>query len=397
MEYVYGWLVKLQSTKPLTYWSSSLCPPNVHTTIKNIIGIGIVVGVVLGGIGLYKNSQGNSGEVVKIGVALPLTGENSIYGESGKRGAELAAEKANKENSTKIELVFEDDQMDPKRTVSVVQKMLTVDKVSGLVSMSSGQALAACPLAEQAKVIAVTTGSAPSISNCGEYTFRMFPSDINQAKEMAKLLTGKGFKRVAVIYINNDYGKGLVEEFKKEFQGDIVAIESHGAKESNFRSQLAKIKGANPDVIVAFSYIPEGYSLLKQKIEMRMAQPIFTSEGFKDESLFANVATKALESLRIIFVAQFSGKETQTYKARHVEKYGQDPGIYSDFIYDGVLAIAAAMQECASDDRGCIKDAMYRTNFEGATGIISFDANGDIKDKPYQLYKVENGKFVEAQ
>lgn len=344
-----------------------------------------------------KTEKSQATEPVKIGVILPLSGEAASYGEAAKRGAELAMEKMNKENKVKVQLVYEDSQMDPKKAASAIQKLVNVDKVKYNLGFSSGESLAMCPIAEASKSILLVNGSSPEITKCGDYTFRDIPSDSYQAKEMASKLTQKGFKKVAVIYINNDYGKGLADEFKNNFIGEIVAFEAHNAKETNFRTILTKIKSLNPDALFVVSQAPESYSLLKQRAEIGLVQPLFGSEAFKDDNVVKNVPAKATENVYAIFLAPYKGAEYEAYNSAHMAKYNQAPGTFAEFVYDNVTIISRSLQDCEVSDTSCVKGAIYNTNLVGATGDIKFDQNGDIKDKSYQLYKIENGVFVEAQ
>lgn len=305
-------------------------------------------------------------------------------------------EKMNSENTVKVKLVYEDSQMDPKKAVSALQKLVTLDKVHYTIGFSSGETLAMCPVAEANKTVLMALGSSPDISNCGDYTFRDIPSDSYQAKEMANKLTEKGYNRVAVIYINNEYGKGLADEFKKDFTGEVVAFETVTVGETNFRTQLLKIKSTNPDALFVISQAPDSYSLRAQRIEVGLMQPLFGSEAFKDNNVFTNVPKEAMKDVYTISLAPYQGVEYEAYSTAHMTKHGQAPGAFAEFMYDNVLILAEAVQGCEASDTACVKDAIYKTDIVGATGDLRFDQNGDVLGKSYQLYKAENGVFVKA-
>ena len=107
--------------------------------------------------------------------------------------------------------------------------------------MISGEMMSMCPLAESGHDILLGTGSAPSITNCGDYTFRDIASDSYQGKEIADQLYARGLRKIAVMYINNDLGVGVKDEVEKNFKGQITDSEAHNQGEVDFRTQLLKV------------------------------------------------------------------------------------------------------------------------------------------------------------
>lgn len=288
--------------------------------------------------------------------------------------------------------------MDPKKAVDAASKLINFDKVKYIIGFSSGESLALCPITESNKIILMVSGSSPRITTeCGDYTFRNFPSDIYQGKVLAEKVYNKNYKTVAILFINNDYGTGLKNEFEKNFKGEILTVEAHNANDMDFRTQLSKIKSANPEAIVLISHLTEGSKILKEKTELGITQPIFSSETLKDPNLFEKADEVSLNNLYIAFISQYDGKEFQEYKDSYSQKYGKEFGAFSDYVYDNILTLANAIDKCedASDIR-CVKSGIYETDIVGATGIISFDKNGDIINRPYSLYKVENNNFILA-
>ena len=149
---------------------------------------------------------------------------------------------------------------------------------------------------------------------------------------------------------------------------------------------------------VSYSTLRGAFRLaLKQRNELGINQPIFTSEGLKNNSLLENSAD-ILKNVYPVFVSQYEGKEYQEYKDAHLQKYGEEFGAFSDYMYDSVLILSNAIKGCDDvNNMECVKSNLYKTDINGATGNIKFDKNGDIIDKPYSLYKVENNEFVIAE
>lgn len=371
----------------------------MNKTTKIIISIIIVAVIICGVYSIFKNKspiEPAVTEPIEIGAILPLTGDAASYGQAAQKGIDLAVEKAAKENGVKFDVIYEDSQMDPKKAVDSAQKLINLDGIKYMVGFGSSNDLAVCPITEPNKIILLSpAASSPELTTkCGDYTFSNFPSDIYQGKVLANKIYDQGYKKVAIMHINNDYGVGLKNEFEKNFNGEILISESHNASDIDFKTQLTKIKAKNPEAIVLISQLTEGGRILKQRKELGIDQFIFTSEGLKDNGLLENSAD-VLENIYFVSISQYEGKEYQEYKNAHLQKYEEEFGAFSDYVYDSILLLADAVKKCNNvDDVECIKSKLYDTNTKGATGLIKFDENGDITDKPYGLYKVENNQFV---
>src|SRR3989338_5387452 len=362
-----------------------------------IIGIVIVIGVAYFSI---KNLGGiNLDNSITIGAILPMTGDAGEYGQAAKNGIDLAVAKVLKDENINLKVVYEDDQLDSTKAVNAVNKLINVDNLKYLITFSSQETLAICPITGLSKAILLTTGSAPDIATkCGDYTFKSYPPDNFQGKALADIIYSKGYKKVAVFYINNDVGIELKDEFTKDYKGQISDSEFYNLNDTDFKTQLTKIKSTNPDAILLLSILKEGTIILKQRTELGMNQPIFASESMKLPGLIQNVSKDSLKNVFITFISQYNGKEMQEFKDSYKQKYNTDFGSYSDYVYDNDLTLANAIKECGgASNVDCVKNNIYKTDIIGATGSINFDNNASRVGKPYTLYKIENNDFVPAE
>ena len=335
--------------------------------------------------------------VIKVGAVLPLTGDAANYGQSAKKGIEVALDKLAKENSSEFEVIFEDSQLDPTKAVGALKKLLDLDKVKYVIGYSSPELLAECPITEANKIILLGSGSAAAVTDCGDYTFRNYPSDIYQGKMLARLVSKGGHKRVAILYLANDYGVGLKEEFTKNFTGDSLFVEAHNPGAIDFRTTLIKMKDFDPSCVVVLSYYPEGVRLFKQMDELGVNNvPVFASEAVKDNGLLDSISERMQKNISLVFLSQYSGNEYKQYELSYRAMHNEPVGVYSDFVYDDVLLLAKALDGCPVDDTSCVKNNLYKINFVGATGPISFDSNGDVIEKEYGLYYLQDGQFVKT-
>lgn len=362
---------------------------------KSVVGIIIAVAIVIAG--AVWGTQKREPEQVPLGVILPLTGDAASYGEHARNAVELAREKVEKEFGVVFDVQYEDSQIKPALAASAAQKLISVEGVNFVIGFSSGETLAVCPILEREKRILLSSGSSPAITGCGEYTFRNYPSDVFQGKALAQKIAERGLRTVALLYINNDYGNGLRNEFIKNFAGAIPLDEGHTPQTHDFRTSVAKLKSRKPEAVVLISQIAEASRLLDQLQEQGVLVPIFGSEALKDDALFASVKPDSLKNLSVLFTAAYDGLEATTFKRDYTVRFGKDPGAFADYVHDNVLVLAKALQNCKKADMECVKNKLYSTELTGATGAISFDRSGDVQDKPYELYRIENGAFVLAQ
>lgn len=329
-------------------------------------------------------------EMVKVGVMVPLTGDASSYGESVKKAVELAKRQLGAEN---IELVFEDSKCEGKEAATAVQKLISVDGVQAIVGeLCSGATLAAAPVAEQNKVVMISPAStAPTLTDAGEYIFRTIPSDAAQGAFGAKLVSDRGLKKLAVLYTNDDYGVGFDKVLKDRFPqygGEVVASEAVDRQTTELRAQLTKIKAANPDALYIISNSPDTASAaLKQAKELGLEVTVFGSEGLKSEDVLKG-AQGAAEGMVLTGVSA----GTDGFIKAHESVQGSAPGPFAAQAYDAFQAIHKAVEAGANTGEE-IKEKLKGMSFEGVSGEISFDTNGDVGGV-YTVYVVKDGAFV---
>jgi branched-chain amino acid transport system substrate-binding protein len=352
----------------------------------------------------FVNCAPKESKVIRIGAVLPLTGDAAVWGKNTQEGIDLAVEELNKEGGIKgkkIEIVYEDSKALPQNGVSAIQKLITVDKVTVVIDNSvSSVCLAMAPIAEQNQVVILSTGStAPKVSEAGDYIFRIWNSDALEGKVMADYaFDSLNLKTTAIMFINNDYGVGLQDVFSREFQkktGKILTSESFNQNESNFRTQLAKIKNTNPQALYLVGYPKEIPSVLKQAKELGTKAQVLGTVAFEDPQIIT-VAGDASEGLIYPYPVE-PNKEDMAVKeflTKYKAKYNKEPGITCDVGYDAVNMIAKAVESSGGETGPDIqKGLMMIKDFHGASGVMTFDENGDV-NKSMGMKIIKEGKFV---
>ena len=345
-------------------------------------------------------SQGS--ERLVIGSILPLSGKNAVYGQEIQNAIELALEEINNEggiNGKELVVLYEDDQADPKMGASAMQKLVNLDKVPVVLgSWASGVVVATAPIAEEGKTVVMASAISPAITDAGDYIFRMQPSATFYTRESVKYLEREGISKAAVIYVNNEFGKAMKDAFVSEFEGiggRIVAVESYAQGDTDFRTQLAKIKEREPELIFIPGY-QEGVEVIKQVEEIGIESRIMASTPFESEATLEKLGELAEGVIYPYhFVAGRDNEKARHYEQAYLAKYGVPTGGFAPLMYDATHIIANALEKCG-EDTACIKEELYRTEYEGATGLVSFDGNGD-PIIPIVMKTVRDGKFVEYE
>lgn len=281
-----------------------------------------------------------------------------------------------------------------------MQKLVTQDKVPVVIGdVTSGVTLAISPIANRNEVVVLSPGaSSPKISEAGDYVFRNWQSDALEAEVMAEYASKKGIKKIAIMYINNAFGKDLEEASKKIFSSkgvEISTTEAFEQNENDFRTHLLKIKQYNPDGIYLLSYPQETPLILQQANELGINTNFLGVAAFEDDSLI-KIAGKLAEGVVYTHAIPPSDEEPTiaSFKKNYRAKFGKGPGLISDTAYDAVKMIALAIKLGGGFSGDKISDGLYKIkDFPGASGIMTFDENGDVV-KPIGLKIVRNGEFV---
>lgn len=168
---------------------------------------------------------------IKIGIINSLTGSGAPYCEGIQNSLQLAADDINKTGGIKgrkLVLIYEDDQTKPDLAVSAFQKLVNVDKVQMIIGpASSGGVMACAPLANERKVVLLSSGAAsPDITYAGDYIFRNRSSGSQEANTTADFAFKKlGLRRIVILKINTDYGQGFARVFRERWStlgGEIL-------------------------------------------------------------------------------------------------------------------------------------------------------------------------------
>jgi branched-chain amino acid transport system substrate-binding protein len=322
-------------------------------------------------------------DMVKIGGIFPLSGEVAVYGVEARKGVILAIEEINAAggiNGKKIDLVYEDDEGNPEKSVNAYNKLTAKNKVNVIIgSLTSGCTIAITSKAQAQKVIVVApAATAENITNAGDFIFRACFTDAFQGAVGGRFVADElGTKKAAVLYDNgNDYSVGLKDGFIAAFErqgGAVVANESYTGTDVDFNAQITKIKVANPDIV----YLPDYYNkvalIAKQLRAQGINTPIAGGDGW--DGLTENAGDEVLNGYYSNhYAADSTDVKVQNFVKAFQAKFGSVPNSFAALGYDSMYLVRDAMLAAGSFDSTAVKDALAAINGSYVTGRLSFDA-----------------------
>ncbi|MCQ4935598.1 ABC transporter substrate-binding protein [Anaerotignum propionicum] len=359
------------------------------------------------------------GDTIKIGVFEPTTGENG----GGGMQEVLGMRYANKVNPTvdingttyKIQLVEVDNQSDKTAAVTAAQSLISSGVVAVLGSYGSGVSIAAGQTFADAQVPAIGASCTnPQVTLGNDFYFRTCFLDPFQGTVMASYAIENGYKTAALVSQNgDDYSTGLAAFFKQAFEGmggTIVADETYQTNESDFNAILTTIKGANPDCIFAPSSIATATLLLPQAQANGIKAQIIASDTWENETIITAAGSAAEGVALSTFFDEHD--ESNPVAKEFVEGFkaylnGDPQNLTLNGGSDGVAAVSAlgydaymsiyealkALDGAEALNSVALCDALKAVSFNGVTGAISFDENGDAVKNVAYIKQIKDGKF----
>ena len=378
---------------------------------------------------------------LKIGSLLPSTGDLASVGQLMVASVPMAVETINKcggVNGKPVTLVLEDDQTNPATGAAAMTKLAEVDKVAGVVgSFASSVSSAAVDIAVRNKVMLVSPGStSPVFTERGKkgefqgFWARTAPPDTYQAAALANLAKEKGFKRVSTVVINNDYGVGFEKAFVEAFekQGGTVVNKAkptrYDPKATTLDTEAAAAFAGKPDAVVAVVYAETGSIFLKSAYQQGVSQgvTVMLTDGAYSPTFPSQVGKtgdgKFILAGAIGTTPGADGKALAEFTKLWKEKQNRDVPPYGPQTWDATALLALAAEAAKSNTGEGIKSKIRDVanapgtevsdvckalelvrkgediNYQGASGNVDIDANGDVIGS-YDVWTVEpTGKLT---
>ena len=346
-----------------------------------------------------------SPDKVYFGVTGPFTGDNAEYGRIWKQGFQLAIDQINAKGGVRgkpIELIYEDSQSDPKQTPPIAQKFVADQRILAVIGdFSSPASMAASPIYNQAGLVQLgITNSHPKFTDTGEYIFGTSRSQTEDAPQLADFgVQTLGYKRLAVFHLNTDWGKVTYDLFSqraKQLGAEIVDTAAYLPTEKDFRSALTKARDARPDALVLLSYYNDGALIARQAADVNLNAPKLAI-GSVYSPKFVELGGKAVESVytQSGFFPGDPRPEVQDFVQQYQARFNEQPDTFAAQAYDGVKALAAAVERGGFDRKAIRNEMAKMTDVTSvAYGKIVFGPDRRIVAGPQTRLQIVDGKFA---
>jgi branched-chain amino acid transport system substrate-binding protein len=403
----------------------------VRKRLQRRTGVLAVLLILILGFGLPGSSL--AADSVKLGALLPMTGSLQSYGEPCLNGIKLAQKQINEAGGvlgSELQISVGDTQTKPQPGMDAAQKLVSLEGVSGIVgALSSGVSIpVARSVSSSEKVPQISPAStSPVITDLedDDFMFRSVPSDALQGVAMAQVVANESdFTNTAILYVNNDYGQGLAENYKEAFQkkgGTVSASLAYNPGKASYRGELSQAASEGAEALVMIGYPKNGVTILRQALEEGYFQDFVYSDGLKAPEMIESIGAKYLNGS--FGTAPQAVKDTATaqkYLSAYKEEYGEvPPKPFINNSYDATFVLALAVEEAGTTDsvevRDCLRDVANPPgekilsgewekakrlldqgkdiNYTGASGSINFDKAGDVAGS-FAHWKIKDGEIV---
>jgi len=370
---------------------------------------GILAGAVLAVV-LTGTALAQSGAPIKLANVAELSGGGATVGTNWKNGIDLAIEEINAKGGIlgrKLEVTHADSQSNPGVARAQVQKALDNEPYVLLGPGYSGSVKVTAPLAAEAGIAQIMGGEAAELTQAGnKFLFRTSFGQQSSMPKVAKYINDDiKAKSVAIVWVNNDFGRGGRDVIAKEFAryGIKVAADlSTEAGQADFAADVSKIKAASPDAVFIYVNEEESARILKELRRQGVTAPLIgetTLVGQKVVELAGEAANGARGHVGLTTDAPVD--LVKTFREKFVKKYNYVPDHNGIKGYLAIYMIKAATEKMGKIDAKKLADTLHGLTIKAANepGIlmdVSFDQNGDI-DRQGFLVEIVEGKQVVKQ
>ena len=392
---------------------------------KTLLSIGLAAASVLGAAQIQAE--------VKIGFLGGFTGPIEGMTPAIHEGAQLAQKQVNSQGGL---LDGQDFVMptgdttcaDSSAASNAADRMVNSEKVTAIVgALCTGATLAAANNAgipgDVVMISPASTAPAVTAIEDDDLVFRTVPSDAFQGEALAHLLINKGIDEVVATYVNNDYGRGLSDQFEETYEslgGYVAGNLAHEDNRADYRAELGSLSGHMVETLVVFAYADSsGQTILRQAHESGSFSQYVGVDGMISDSLIEALGADVLEGM----IATRPGSPDLP-GAKLFEKAAKDAGfdpnaVFAAQAYDAAFILALAVEKNGSDSRQGLSKAVRAVasapgevilpgewekakrllaegkdiNYEGASGKHDFDKNGDIMGVVVEML-ITDGELV---
>ena len=342
-----------------------------------------------------------SSETVKIGLLAPQTGPIAQYAPGFEDAAKVAISELNEthEGDFTFELIVMDSGCDGTQAATAAQSLIDSGVSAIIGAACSGATLGAIAVAAPAGIPMISYAStSPAVTTADDngYLFRVVPSDAQQAVALATVAASSGAGNPAVLYMTNDYGAGLGDNFASNWSGSVCTQVGYDPTEGSYdASAMAQaVIDGGCDSVLLMSYATDGAAIMEALSSQGFTGKIFGADGLADAAFIESFTdVSAVDGLVATRPRPGEDSSVKTkFESAYAAAGGADGAIYTGETYDAINIAAAAV---VSDPEGNLLDALSKVgvSYNGASGVHTFDSAGDVLGTGYEVCQFSGSDF----
>lgn len=341
----------------------------------------------------------------RFGAVLPLSGAAAVYGQSIRKGIDLAYDEIRKNSAYgPVELTVVDSGSDPARAASELEKVYDGGALAAIGGVTSAEALAMVRVADKAnQVLLSPSASQPQLTGISTNFFRVFPSDFAEGTVMAKYAFDTlKVKTVVILAKQETYAKGIQQVFDEEFRkkgGQVLELIEFPGNATDFQALVDRVVTLKPDAAYVAAYTNELSRIIPELRSQGFAGYILTTSSFATAESVDRTGPAAEGTLftqSAFDIDDKSPDHVKAFAAGYTAKYGHAPDLYAAHGYDSLMVLAEAVRQGGKSSSSFWKGMRSIHEFQGVTGTFQFDEKGDVQKFPH-VYVVRDGKSIDVE
>lgn len=345
---------------------------------------------------------------VRIGVILPLTGIRAHFGESMKKGIEMAVMEVNSSGTMKEKMIccFEDDCGDPGKAREAARRLINDKKVKAIVgSYSNLCTLAVAEVAESLKTPFISPSSASDVISTSGYrwVFRMNAPAPHYALTILDFLTNMlQVHNVAILYENDDFGiktSEMMKNYAKEMKCTVVADAMYDPTAGDFSPMLKALQDKKPQALLMISHIEDAVKLVRTARKLRVGRIYAGCGAGFATSKFISLGKKDVE--QVFTLTQWNAEVTwpgaKEFAQHFKAQFGNTPEYHSAETYAAIQVLASAIGQKPGMNRSDLRHRLKSIDVDTVFGAIRFENYQNYTNQnshPLLVQQVQNGQFV---
>lgn len=369
-----------------------------------------------------------------VGVVMELTGPAGQYGQGGSKAVELAFHDLNaglSGDACALKAEIRDSQSQGAVGVDAAKQLVDIQHVKAIVGamISSVTLPVLTAVSVPSNVVQISpSSSTPTLTEMGRkgqtkgLFFRTITSDALQGVAAASLADSMKYRKVAVLYVNNDYGVNLQKMFAQAFTtiGGTVTASPYNERQASYDAEVSKALATKPDALYLIGYPTDAAVVARAWISGGGTRNLLLNDGLDDDSFVKAVGAKYLQNAYGTSSGTVSSKSTDYFRSEFPKFSNMNatlPG--ADRAYDAAAILGLAITMAGKSDSIAIRDAMHKVldpngtvigagpaelkrgidllkqnkpiRYVGVIGPVQFDQYGDITG-PFVSWKIAEGE-----